>query len=362
MKKIALSLPISDRYGWGICGLNLSKALNRVTGNQGAVTVFDPNPDSVLKFMRPVEWEPKYPFVVEETMLHAIQGPTMFPLNLLTWSKTRNIGLCFIEDQDLAAKYLEVAKAHFDHVITGSTWCTEQLRQRGFPSVSTAIQGVDSSVFHPGPETPPTDKFVIGSFGKFEYRKGQDIVIAAFKLLMDKCPDMHLVCGWGNLWPETMDSMAQSTLIQYPKVAGDWKTKIKATFLLNGISSARYTLLGMVPHEQMAAAYRGVHVGVFPSRCEAGTNLPMMEAMSCAVPVYCSPRSGHSDVLLGYPFSHEWGTELSNGCFELSPEHLAAAIEGAYANKELSFVGENHRSVVSFHTWDRMAESVLEYV
>lgn len=344
MKKIALSLPISDRYGWGICGLNLAKALDRVTGNQGAVQLFDTNDNSLLKELVPLGWQKTYPYTVQEAMLHAIQGPSMFPLNLLAWSRTRNIGLCFIEDPDLAAHYLPVAKSYFDHIITGSTWCTEELRKRGFPSVSTAFQGVDSSVFCPGPEKPPTDKFVIGSFGKFEYRKGQDIVISAFKLLMDKYPDMHLLCGWGNMWPETMDTMAQSTLIEYCKVGGDWQTRCKAVLMLNKIPASRYTLLEMVPHADMAAIYRGVHLGLALSRCEAGTNLPAMEMMACGVPVIGSKGTGHSDLSGAFVQSIQ----------EPDQNSAASAIRSGYLRL-------NNPSSVSFASWDCMAESVLEY-
>lgn len=347
MKQIALSLPISDRYGWGICGLELTKALNRVTGNQGAVQLFNTESrGGPLGEFVPLAWDTRYPYTVGETMLHAITGPTMFPINQLVWSRKRNIGLCFIEDPDLAEHYIPVANNHFDHIITGSNWCTEELRKRGFPSVSTAIQGVDTSVFHPNLESTPTDRFMIGSFGKFEYRKGQDIVIAAFKLLIDKHPDMHLVCGWGNLWPETMDSMEQSDLIKYCKVSGDWKTRCKAVLLLNGISSSRYTLLDMVPHDQMAAAYRGVHLGLAVSRCEAGTNLPAMEMMACGVPVIGNSETGQRDIAMGL-------VSILEKDLAFSPESVANRIS-EFRDVRWLF----HRIVP---TWDSMAESVLEY-
>lgn len=378
MKRISLSLPIANNYGWGICGLELTKALDRVTGNQDAVQLFDPNPNSLLKEFVPITWNPKFPETVEETMLHAIQGATMFPLNLLTWSRTRNIGLCFIEDPDLAERYLSVANSYFDHIITGSAWCTKQLRKRGFPSVSTAIQGVDSNVFCPGPEKPPSDKFVIGSFGKFEYRKGQDIVIAAFKQLMDKYPDMHLLCGWGNLWPETMDTMAASKLIEYCKVGGDWKTRCKAIFMLNKIPASRYTLPDMVPHEEMAPIYRGVHYGVFPSRCEAGTNLPVMELASCGVPASVSWATGHLDVVgeiknasasmelrsINSGRAHFSGPiDRHNDCSEVDPRDVASFIEVSYTHRELvANAGLEKSQFMKRFTWDKMAESVLEYV
>src|SRR5262249_4679545 len=38
-------------------------------------------------------------------------------------------------------------------------------------------------------------------------------------------------------------------------------------------------------------------VGLFPNRCEGGTNLVMMEYMACGKPVIASNSTGHRDIL-----------------------------------------------------------------
>lgn len=344
-----VSLPIANNYGWGICGLNLAYEL----ASFGDIRVFDPNPNSPLKRYVPTDWNPQLPYVVDEPMLHAIQGPSMFPLNLLTWSRTRNVGLCFIEDPDLAGKYIEVANSYFDAFITGSKWCTNELKKRGFAPVDTALQGVDQSVFFKRDNPPSGDKFVIGSFGKFEYRKGIDIVIAAFKKLMVDYPDAHLLCGWGNLWPDTMDTMAQSKLIQYCKVAGDWKTRCKAIMMLNEIPSTRYTLLDIMPHEQMADVYRSVHVGLALSRYEAGNNLPACEMIACGVPVLASGGTGHLDVPAGH-LGLLSGGALPNGGKEVSPDRVIGAV------KQFREYGSRNIPPASLPTWTEMAGAVAK--
>lgn len=47
----------------------------------------------------------------------------------------------------------------------------------------------------------------------------------------------------------------------------------------------------------MARVYRNSDVGLFPSRCEGGTNLMLMEYMACGRPAIATYASGHRDVL-----------------------------------------------------------------
>lgn len=355
MKRLSISLPIGNNYGWGVCGLNLTKALDRVTGSNHAVELYSRDANNPLKHLIPEDWDPRYPRVVDNTMLHAISGPTMFPSQLLEWSSTRNIGLCFIEDPDLAAKFKPIADSYYDHIITGSTWCTNQLRSRGFVNVSTAFQGVDPNVFYPAKDKVfPTDKFVLGSFGKFEYRKGQDIVIAVFKKLLDKYPQVHLLCGWGNLWPDTMDTMAQSDLIKYVRVQGDWKTKVKATMILNDIPSDRYTLLDMRSHEEMADVYRGVHLGLAFSRVEAGNNLPVIEMCACGVQVCLSASTGHMDI---------WNAVVGSNTIPSgykSVDDWVVSVENFIRYPHKAPIYQIINTVNGFN-WDKMASEILRY-
>jgi hypothetical protein len=59
------------------------------------------------------------------------------------------------------------------------------------------------------------DQFVIFSGGKFELRKGQDIVIKAFQIFHDKHKDALLVNSWFNQWSFSMQTMAASPYINF---------------------------------------------------------------------------------------------------------------------------------------------------
>ena len=43
---------------------------------------------------------------------------------------------------------------------------------------------------------------MVFSGGKFELRKGQDVVIRAYRVLEDRHPDVMLVNAWFNPWPD----------------------------------------------------------------------------------------------------------------------------------------------------------------
>ena len=67
-------------------------------------------------------------------------------------------------------------------IIAGSHWNEHVLRSNGIVATTTVLQGVDTALFHPGPRSGRfRDRFVIFSGGKLEFRKGQDLVLKAFK-------------------------------------------------------------------------------------------------------------------------------------------------------------------------------------
>jgi len=47
----------------------------------------------------------------------------------------------------------------------------------------------------------------------------------------------------------------------------------------------------------MARIYKNTDCGLFPNRCEGGSNLVLMEYMACGKPAIVSNTSGHRDVV-----------------------------------------------------------------
>lgn len=209
---------------------------------------------------------------------------------------------------------------------------------------------------------PPPDKFVIFSGGKFEYRKGQDIVIAAYRHLMAKYPQVHLVCSWWNAWPQTMESMRFSQHIQIPT---DPVFSFHGIMNRSGIPHDRYTLLNPMPNAKMAEEYRKCHMGLFLNRAEAGTNLPMMECMASGTPVIATYATGHIDVLGDTvpetKFQISTGKCIENGWFDADVKSAIDAVEYAILEpKRLEAVGALQRKRMMSFTWADTAQKLLE--
>ena len=55
---------------------------------------------------------------------------------------------------------------------------------------------------------------IIFSGGKLENRKGQDIVIAAFRRLLRYYPDALLIAAWGNIGHVGLNTISESPHVQ----------------------------------------------------------------------------------------------------------------------------------------------------
>ena len=156
-------------YGWGICSENLIYELAKKTD----VWVVPEN---------------QPPGRVNGKVLHAIAGMTFEPVHHV--SGDYNAGYCFFE-MDVLAETIKNARS-FNHIFCGSSYNQKVLEACDIFHTSLLIQGIDPEIFTPAPPKKPDGKFVIFSGGKFEYRKGQDLVLAAFKALMDKFDQVML--------------------------------------------------------------------------------------------------------------------------------------------------------------------------
>ena len=133
----------------------------------------------------------------------------------------------------------------FDLVVAGSTWNKNVLLQHGVSWVEMVMQGVDTSVFNPI-QVPRILRasIIIFSGGKLEIRKGQDIVIQAFKKLLLVCPDALLIASWCN------DSASVSSISMSPYVssapAGGDAESISNWLEEQGIPSKNFVVPGIL--------------------------------------------------------------------------------------------------------------------
>ena len=217
------------------------------------------------------------------------------------------------------------------------------------------------------------DLFVIFSGGKFELRKGQDLVLRAVKVLQQKFNDVVLINAWYNGWVNTMTSMHSSPHIKYVYQGKDWVQVMNSIYLINGLDVNRIITLPLVQNEEMRGIYSQTNVGLFPNRCEGGTNLVLMEYMACGKPAIASFNTGHRDIL------NPGNSILLNDMKEFklfdSDKNLIAdweepdfneiisKLEYAYFNRdEIQMIGQRAAQDMKSYTWEKTAENLLKMI
>ena len=304
---------------------------------------------------------------LEGSLFQALTGVDFFPMFPKARAR-RNYGYTFFENE-LTRHSLENAKT-YDLVLAGSSWCRDRLLERGIANCDVLIQGIDPQLFHPAGEEPDEDRFILFSGGKFELRKGQDLVLRAVKVLQDKYPDIWLVNCWYNLWPESMRLMESSKHIRFEAREGSWQEVMRRTYELNGLDASRIVTCDLMAPELLPELYRRTHLGVFPNRCEGGTNLVLMEYMACGRPAVVSHATGHTDVatadnaLLLREMSEFRIVGADRKPFarwaEPSLDELVSRIEYAYSHREgLKAIGRKAAASMQGFTWQAMAEALL---
>lgn len=307
--KIFLIMPRGTAHGWGVCGRYLASELAELVNlhfitepfefkNIGNVNQFE----VLSKCFLPVEQlngskDANGNICANVPIIQAITGVDFLPyLTHIQGSIT--VGYTFFENNILSEKNLKQAENYYDLIATGSHWCEDVLKSYNFPKTKTVIQGIDPVLFHQMEQKEMhQDYFVIFSGGKLEFRKGQDLVIRAVKVIQEKYKDVLLVTSWFNNWPHSLNSMGYSPYIRFEMPPGAYQDAVKHLLSINGIDVERVIIYPPLRNNVMPEVYRNTDIGLFPNRCEGGTNLVMMEYMACGRPVIASNLTGQKDVL-----------------------------------------------------------------
>ncbi len=388
---IGLAMPVGSSHGWGVCGKYISRELAELTGGRLRLIADQFTAESVgdeLEFQAVAKLRISQQEIQSARIANNIQH-LPFPLiaamdkNLTYWLPqfrgTKTLGYTFFEENIFDPAHIEAARRNFDIIATGSSWCTEILKQHGLANVATVIQGIDPRIFFPFPDSIAssreflTDRFVIFSGGKFELRKGQDIVIRAVQIMQQRHPDVVLVNAWFNPWQHSFDTMRRSPYMRWPAAAfsGQYVEVMARVLAENGLDPARVITLGPRPNALMARIYRNSDVGIFPNRCEGGTNLVLMEYMACGKPVVATSATGHSDIVhpenaFVIPIKSENTLAGPDGrpiarWPEPDLDAAVALLEEAYQNRaRLKSLGQRAGEDLARITWTAAARRFLE--
>lgn len=143
---------------------------------------------------------------------------------------------------------------------------------------TVANLGYNPSIFFPStkPRSGPV-RFL--NMGKWEIRKGHDILVRAFNDAFEKTDDVELLmCNWNPFYSEEQNK--------------EWEKKYKESKLGHKIR----IIPRLATEDDVADLMRATDCGIFPSRAE-GFNLEAVEMMGCGKPVIMTDYAGQADFI-----------------------------------------------------------------
>lgn len=385
-KSLALTWQLTEVHGWGLVGVHTALCLV----DQGRPPILLEKP--AMSSLRPhnrekltgleenwrqtnalAEQHPGQMLLVKgATVLHALGNGFLAGPPSARFRGEGNVGVVAFEDTKFTPEVLARAKS-YDRMIVHSNYNRNLLEALGVNNVVATFQGVDPSEMGP---LPPTgrfgDRFVIFSGGKMEFRKAQDVVLAAFIRFHARHPDAVLAAAWHNVWPHTAMSIAESPLTPVkPEIAADGRLDIRGWAVANGAPADAFVDLGFLRREQIAPVLADCHAAVFPNRCEGATNLVAMEAMACGVPVILSDNTGHRDIIRDdacLALTRQTPTHDRDGArfgwMDSSVDELVERLETLYADRARAKALAEKASafILGERTWRKFAESFVAAV
>jgi tetratricopeptide (TPR) repeat protein/glycosyltransferase involved in cell wall biosynthesis len=386
---IGISWPLSITSGWGIYAMNLTLQLRQNPAWEVALLA---PPSITSESMNPLHKSLLLPVIEKHKTFQELVAansdkqiscnfPVLYALgNNLASSGVDHqitsacqIGVIFFEDTRITAEALKTGKK-YSAIVAGSNWNADVLRNHGLTNVEMVHQGIDPTIFHPAPKSNLFgDRFVIFSGGKLEYRKGQDIVIAAFKRFRAKHPEALLLTTWHNFWPQYMLGIEQTgNVAGLPNINRDGSLGISQWLVANGLPVDSFIDIGLIPNHLAGQIVREADCAVFTNRCEGGTNLVAMESMACGIPTILSANTGHLDLIYSnicYPLWSQGRVKLTapfsgvEGWGESEVAEVVEALEQVYTNrKESKRRGLAAANFMLDWTWEKQVKRFLDVI
>ena len=283
------------------------------------------------------------------------------------------IGMIVTEDTHIDTDRREAAR-EYPLLIAGSRWGAAVLEAAGLTGVRIVLQGVDTELFRPQPRAGwHKDRFKVFSGGKLEYRKGQDLVLLAFRAFAARHPDALLVVAWFTGWPGIEKSFIANPRVGAPPLTPSSTIDIPAWAGEIGIPRNQILDLGAVPNSEMPKFLCEMDAAVFPNRCEGGTNLVAMECLATGVPVILSSNTGHIDMIERvecYPLVRQTpvtaavpGMRGTEGWSESDVDEIVEHLEHIYARRDAARErGLRAAEAMRPLTWRRWVQEVHDAV
>jgi glycosyltransferase involved in cell wall biosynthesis len=269
-----ISAPI-NRTGYGIASLNIVRGLSKINPNISFFPIGQPGVDDQQDYIlltkliqRSINFDYNAPYLKIwhqfDLAAHIGKGKYYaYPFFELDTFDNREKNQMSVPDTIFVS--CEWAKA----VIEKNNIKTE---------VQVAPLGVDLEVFdYTKYQNHNTDNYIFGNIGKWEIRKGHDILHDLFTKAFPTEKDVELRI----LASETTNNYSNPQELQQWKNLYSKDNRIK---LFNGVKN----------HKDIAKFISEINCGVFPSRAE-GWNLELLECMAMNKPTITTNYSAHTE-------------------------------------------------------------------
>lgn len=168
-----------------------------------------------------------------------------------------------------------------DTILVSSNWAADVLKENNISTpISVIPLGVDTSVFNPSNTIKlpfrNINKYIFLNIGKWEVRKGHDILLDLFSQAFPYEDDVEL---WILASENTNSYSSQEELEKWKKMYKNPRIR-----LFNGADS----------HTDIAQLISNCDCGIYPSRAE-GWNLELLETMAMNKPVITTLYSAHTE-------------------------------------------------------------------
>lgn len=269
---INFSSPINNT-GYGIASFNMLKELSRLSD----VTYFPIGQPSVNN-------KEDYDLLLAlmqkraSVDIHAPNFKVWHQFDLLEHiGKGKYVAYPFFE-LDTFASHEITSMSVPDLICVSSKWGQDVLRQNGVNTPSAVVPlGVDRSIFNENViKTNNSDKYIFLNIGKWEIRKGHDLLLELFEMAFPNEEDVEL---WVLASEKTNNYSSEQELKQWKNMYS--KNRVK---LFSGFDT----------HQEIAQLIANSDCGLYPSRAE-GWNLELLESMSMNKPVIATNYSAHTE-------------------------------------------------------------------
>jgi len=271
---INISAPINST-GYGIASFNIIKGIQNLGNTISYFPIGQPSVDSQSDHDYVVK-------ILQQRHLCDINAPFLkiwHQFDLLEHAGKGNyFAFPFFEldtFSDIEINSLKVPEG----IITTSQWAANIVSNHVNTPTHVAPLGVDMSIFDMNkyPDSVESqDKYVFINLGKWEVRKGHDILLELFTKAF---PDNKNVELW-ILASETTNAYSSPTEIQ------QWKNMYKHDNIK--------IFSGFNTHFEIAELISKANCGIFPSRAE-GWNMELLECMAMNKPVIATNYSAHTE-------------------------------------------------------------------